>query len=91
LIASIDRRWLGYEEDKIYSTCTLLDPRFKEACFTSSALVRAKRLLLSIMHTNPLCSRESVVIDTEGEAEYDQEGAPIKKKKYLWDSFDEEL
>ena len=26
LIVSIGRRWLCYEEDKIYSTCTLLDP-----------------------------------------------------------------
>ena len=49
LIASIERRWLNYEEDRIYSICTLLDPRFKEVCFTSAALVRAKRLLLSIM------------------------------------------
>jgi len=39
LIVSIERIWMGYEEDKIYSTCTLLDPRFKEVCFTSSALV----------------------------------------------------
>ena len=43
------------------------------------------------MHANPVCSSESVVIDTEGEAEDDQEGAPVKKKKCLWDSFDEEL
>ena len=51
LIASIERRWLNYEEDRIYSICTLLlDPRFKEVCFTNAALVRAKRLLLSIMH-----------------------------------------
>jgi len=32
------------------------------------------------MHANPICSSESVVIDTEGEAEDDQEVAPIKKK-----------
>ena len=91
LITSIEQRWLRYEEDRIYSTCTLLDPRFKEVCFTSFALVRAKRLLLNIMHANPVCSSESAVIDSEGEAEDDQEGAPVKRKKCLWDSFDEEL
>ena len=48
LIASIEWRWLNYEEDRIYNVCTLLDPRFKEVCFTSAALVRAKRLLLQV-------------------------------------------
>jgi len=33
LIVSIER--MGYEEDKIYSTCTLLDLRFKEVYCTS--------------------------------------------------------
>ena len=82
LIASIERRWLSYEENKIYSICSLLDPRFKDFCFYSSALVRAKRLLLSIMHAksiNPVSSIASVVID----AEDDQEDAPVKKKKCL--------
>jgi len=51
LVASIEWRWLNYDEDRIYSVCTLLDPRFKEVCFTSTALVRVTRLLLSIMHT----------------------------------------
>ena len=33
LIASIEWGWLNYEEDRIYSICTLLlDPRFKEVC-----------------------------------------------------------
>ncbi|XP_065895790.1 zinc finger BED domain-containing protein 4-like [Dysidea avara] len=86
LIASIERRWLNYEEDKIYSICTLLDPRFKEVCFTSAALVRAKRLLLSIMRAltqgDSVTSSASVVND-------DQEDVPIKKMKCLWDSFDE--
>ena len=36
---------------------------------------------------NPVSSSASVVID----AEDDQEDAPVKKKKCLWDSFDEEL
>lgn len=40
LIASIERRWLSYEEDKIYSICNLLDHRFKEVCFNNSALVK---------------------------------------------------
>ena len=83
LIASIERRWLNYEEDRIYSICTLLDPRFKEVCFT---LVRAKRLLLSIMRAitqgDLVASSTSVVID-------DEEDVPIKKKNSLWDSFDE--
>ena len=95
LIASIERRWLNYEDDKIYSICSLLDPRFKEVCFTSSALVRAKRLLLTIMRTimrvdtsvDPVSSSASVVTD----AENDQEDVPANKKKCLWDSFDEEL
>ena len=68
MIASIERRWLSYEEDKIYSICSLLDPRFKDVCFTSFALVRAKRLLLSIMHAklpNPVSSSASVVIRGE--------------------------
>ena len=34
LIASIERIWLNYDEDRIYSVCTLPDPRFKEVCFT---------------------------------------------------------
>ena len=86
LTASIERRWLSYEEDKIYSLCSLLDPRFKDICFSSSAFVRAKRLLLSIMHAksiNPVSSSTSVVID----AEDDQEDARVKKKKCLWDSY----
>ena len=86
LIASTEQRWLNYEEDRIYSVCTLLDPRFKEVCFTNAALVRAKRLLLSIMHAitqgDSVTSSASVVSD-------DQEDVTIKKKKYLWDSFDE--
>ena len=64
----------------MYSICSLLDPRFKEVCFISSALARAKRVLLSIMHTDPVCSSASVVIDAEDEAEDNQEGAPVKKK-----------
>ena len=90
LIASIERRWLSHEEDKIYSMHSLLDPRFKDICFTSSALVRAKRLPLNLMHAkfaNPVSSSASVVID----AEDDQENAPVKKKKCLWHSFDEEM
>ena len=43
LIESIEPRWLNYEEDRVYSLCTLLDPRFREICFTN-ALIRAKRL-----------------------------------------------
>ncbi|XP_065895773.1 zinc finger BED domain-containing protein 4-like [Dysidea avara] len=86
LIASIEWRWLNYEEDRIYSICTLLDPRFKEVCFTSAALVRAKRLLLSIMRAltqgDSVISSASVVND-------DQEDVPIKKMKCLWNSFDE--
>ena len=86
LIASIERRWLNYEEDRIYSICTLLDPRYKEVCFTNAALVRAKRLLLSIMRAltqgDSVTSSASVVND-------DQEDVPIKKKTCLWDSFDE--
>ena len=86
LNASIERRWLNYEEDRIYSICTLLDPRFKEVCFTSAALVRAKRLFLSIMRAltqgDSVTSSASVVND-------DQEDVPIKKMKCLWDSFDE--
>ena len=68
LIASIERRWLSYEEDKIYSICSLLDPRFKDVCFTSFALFRVKRLLLSIMcakPANPVSSSASVVIRGE--------------------------
>ena len=84
LIASIEMRLLGYEEDKIYSMCSLLEPRFKEVCFNSSALARAKRLLLSIMHADSVCSSASVVIDAEDEAEDDQEGASVKKKKCLF-------
>ncbi|XP_065895777.1 zinc finger BED domain-containing protein 4-like [Dysidea avara] len=80
LIASIERRWLNYEEDRIYSICTLLDPRFKEVCFTNAALVRAKRLLLSIMRAltqgDSVTSSASVVND-------DQEDVPIKKKKCI--------
>ena len=67
-----------------FTIYSLLDPRFKDICFSSSALVRAKRLLLSIMcakSINPVSSSASVVID----AEDDQEDAPVKKKKYLWD------
>ena len=86
LIASIKRRWLNHEEDRIYSICTLLDPRFKEVCFTNAALVRAKRLLLSMMRAltqgDSVTSSASVVND-------DQEDVPIKKKECLWDSFDE--
>jgi len=60
--------------------------RFKEVCFISSALVRAKRLLPSIMHANPVCSSESVVIACmqilhEGETEDNQEGVLVNKKK----------
>ena len=40
LIASIGRRWLNNEDR---SVCALLDPRFKEVCFTNATL------LLSIM------------------------------------------
>ncbi|XP_065895778.1 zinc finger BED domain-containing protein 4-like [Dysidea avara] len=86
LIASIKRRWLNHEEDRIYSICTLLDPRFKEVCFTNAALVRAKRLLLSMMRAltqgDSVTSSASVVND-------DQEDVPIKKKECLLDSFDE--
>ena len=85
LIASIEQRWLNYE-DRIYCICTLLDPRFKEVCFTNAALVRAKRSLLSIMcvirQGDLVASNTSVVSD-------DEEDVPIKKKNSLWDSFDE--
>ena len=85
LIASIERRWLNYEEDRIYSISTLLDPRFKEVCFSNASLVRAKRLLLSIMRGitqgDLVASSTSVVND-------DEEDVPIKKNS-LWDSFDE--
>ena len=85
LIALIEWRWMNYEEDRIYSIiCTLLDPRFKEVCFTNAALVRAKRLLLSIMRAitqgDLVASSTSVVND-------DEEDVPIKKKNSLWDSF----
>jgi len=77
LIASIERRWLNYEEDRIYSICTLLDPRFKEVCFTNAALVRVKRLLLSIIHVitqgDLIASSISIVND-------DEEDVPIEKK-----------
>ena len=80
LIASTEQRCLNYEEDRIYSICTLLDPRFKEVCFTNAVLVKAKRLLLSIMRAltqgDSVTSSASVVND-------DQEDVPIKKKKYL--------
>ena len=88
LLASIERRWLDYEDDKIYFIYTLLDPKFKEVCFTGTALVRAKRLLLSIMRQgDPVTSSESVVNDVEN----NQEDVAIKRKKCLWNSFDKEL
>ena len=90
LIALIERRWLSYDEDKIYSICSLFDPRFKDFCFFNSALVSAKRLLPSVMRAtsaNPVNSSRSVAIN----AEDDQEDSPVKKKKCLWGSFDEEL
>ena len=40
---------MNYEDDDIYAISTLLDPRFKEIPFTSRALNRAKKLLLSLM------------------------------------------
>ena len=87
LIASIERRWLSYEEDKIYNICSLLDPRFKHICFSSFALVRLLLSNICAKSINPFSSSASVVID----AEDDQKDAPVKKKKCLWDSFDEEL
>ena len=81
LIASIEQRCLNYDEDRIFSVCTLLDPRFKEVCFTSTALVRVKRLLFSIMHTitqgDSATSSTSVVSDD----------VPVKKKKLFVGKF----
>ena len=37
LIHSIESRWMDYEHDEIYSVSTLLDPRFKEVPFSTSA------------------------------------------------------
>ena len=75
LIELIERRWLNYEEDRIYSICALLDPcRFKEVSFTNAALIRAKRLLLSIMcaitQGDLLASSTSVANDDDDEKMY---------------------
>ena len=87
LIESIERRWLNYEGDRIYSICALLDPRFKEVCFTNAALIRAKRLLLSIMRA---ITQGDLLASSTGVANYnDDEDVPIRKKNSLWDSFDE--
>ena len=71
LIESIEHRWLNYEGDRIYSICALLNPRFKEVCFTNAALIRAKRLLLSIMRAitqgDLLASSTSVANDNDDE------------------------
>lgn len=77
LIASIEYKWLNYEEDRIYSICTLLDPTFTEVCFTNAALVRAKRLLLSIMRA---IRREDLVASSTSVVNDDEEDVPIKKK-----------
>ena len=79
LIELIECRWLNYEGDRIYSICALLDPRFKDVCFTNAALIRAKRLLLSIMcpitQGDLLASSTSVANDGD-----DEEDVPIRKK-----------
>ena len=84
---------MDYEEDEIYSISTLLDPRFKEVCFTSSALIKAKRLLLYLMHKVSRRSADVALSDTSiiSDNENVQEDAPVKKKKCLWASFDKKL
>ena len=72
--------------------CTLLDPRFKEVCFSSSALTRAKRVLLSLMRlANVDAANSSATFVISDNDESIQEEAPVRKKRCLWDHFNEEV
>ena len=66
----------------------IIRPQVKGSLFTNAALIRAKRLLLSIMRAitqgDLLASSTSVANDND-----DEEDVPIRKKNSLWDSFDE--
>ena len=76
----------------MYSVCTLLDPRFKEVCFSSSALTRAKRILVSLMQlANVDAANSSATFVISDNDESIQEEAPVKKKRCLWDHFNEEV
>ena len=89
MIDSMERRWLDYEEDEIYSISTLLDPRLKEVYFTSLA---SKKLLLCLLHkanrlsADVALSNTSIISDNENVLE----DAPVKKK-CSWASFDKEV
>ena len=82
---------MNYEDDDIYAISTLLDPRFKEIPFTSRALNRAKKLLLSLMDevNSPSATNSTVHI---GDDEDMQNNSPEPaKKRCLWDNFEKEL
>ena len=91
LIQSIETRWIDYENDDIYSISTLLDPRFKEVSFSTLALDRAKKLLLTLMRRVNADEAHSST-DNVTHVISDNEDAPdLAEKKSLWDSFEEEL
>ena len=92
LIASIERRWHNFEEDDIYSVSTLLDPRFKELCFSSTALTSVKRTLRSLMRLVSIETPDGATcVISDDDDDSAQEETPVRKKKCLWDHFDEEV
>ena len=85
IIDSCNRRWVNYEDDDIYAVSTLLDPRFKEIPFTSRALNRAKKSLLSLMDevNSPSATNSTIHIsDDEDVQQGNNSPGPAKKNVY---------
>lgn len=60
LLASIDRRWPGYETKPVYAIATLVDPRYKDCGFhDESAVAYASNLVLTEMTNNVQKSTQS--------------------------------
>ena len=68
--------WHNFQAD-VNSVST---PRFKEVCFSSTALARAKRILYSLLSVEAPDGATCVVSDDDDRA---QEETPVRKKKYL--------
>ena len=93
IIDSCNRRWVNYEDDDIYAVSTLLDPRFKEIPFTSRALNRAKKSLLSLMDevNSPSATNSTIHISDDEDVQQGNNSPGPAKKKCLWDNFEKEL
>ena len=89
LIHSIETRWTAYENNEIYSISTLLDP---EVSFSTSALARAKKLLLTLMRrVNADEARSGTDDETCIVSNNENAEAGLAEKKSHWDSFEEDL